>query len=186
MLPILLVSKLAITALMRLNARLVHCLSLDHNTIVLLLCQGRSCLVSHSSFFLHWQIKCGDLFENSVVDEFNECAVSQKKCVPRKSDLGEFPAPDPANLVKNFDISNFSGKWFITSGLNPTFDTFDCQLHEFHVESNKLVGNLSWRIRTPDGGFFTRSTMQKFVQDPVHTGILYNHDNEYLHYQDDW
>ncbi|KAI5648883.1 hypothetical protein M9H77_34888 [Catharanthus roseus] len=132
------------------------------------------------------QIKCGDLFENSVVDEFNECAVSRKKCVPRKSDVGEFPVPDPAVLVKSFNIKDFSGKWFITSGLNPTFDTFDCQLHEFHTESDKLVGNLSWRIRTPDGGFFTRSTVQRFVQDPTYPGILYNHDNEYLHYQDDW
>ncbi|KAK2967965.1 hypothetical protein RJ640_019445 [Escallonia rubra] len=132
------------------------------------------------------RIKCGDLFENSVVDEFNECAVSRKKCVPRKSDVGEFPIPDPAVLVQNFNISNFSGRWFITSGLNPTFDAFDCQLHEFHTESNKLVGNLSWRIRTPDGGFFTRSAVQKFVQDPTYPGILYNHDNEYLHYQDDW
>ncbi|CAK7341315.1 unnamed protein product [Dovyalis caffra] len=132
------------------------------------------------------QIKCGDLFENSVVDEFNECAVSRKKCVPQKSDVGEFPVPDPAVLVKNFNIADFSGKWFITSGLNPTFDAFDCQLHEFHTESNKLVGNLSWRIRTPDTGFFTRSAVQRFVQDPVHPGILYNHDNEFLHYQDDW
>ncbi|KAF5749198.1 violaxanthin de-epoxidase chloroplastic [Tripterygium wilfordii] len=132
------------------------------------------------------QIKCGDLFENKVVDEFNECAVSRKKCVPMKSDLGEFPAPDPAVLVKSFNIADFSGKWFITSGLNPTFDTFDCQLHEFHTESNKLVGNISWRIRTPDGGFFARSTVQKFVQDPMQPGILYNHDNEYLHYEDDW
>ncbi|GLT87367.1 hypothetical protein SLE2022_054550 [Rubroshorea leprosula] len=132
------------------------------------------------------QIKCGDLFENNVVDEFNECAVSRKKCVPQKSDLGEFPIPDPAVLVKNFNIADFSGKWFITGGLNPTFDTFDCQLHEFYTESNKLVGNLSWRIKTPDGGFFTRSTVQRFVQDPNQPGILYNHDNEYLHYQDDW
>ncbi|KAF8039224.1 hypothetical protein BT93_B1702 [Corymbia citriodora subsp. variegata] len=132
------------------------------------------------------QIKCGDLFENSVVDEFNECAVSRKKCVPRKSDVGEFPVPDPAVLVKSFNIADFSGKWFISSGLNPTFDTFDCQLHEFHTESNKLVGNLSWRIRTPDSAFFTRTAVQRFVQDPEQPGILYNHDNEYLHYQDDW
>ncbi|RDX69459.1 Violaxanthin de-epoxidase, chloroplastic, partial [Mucuna pruriens] len=126
------------------------------------------------------QIKCGDLFENSVVDEFNECAVSRKKCVPKKSDVGEFPAPNPDVLVNSFNISDFSGKWFITSGLNPTFDTFDCQLHEFHTESNKLVGNLSWRIQTPDAGFLTRSAVQKFVQDPSHPGILYNHDNEYI------
>ncbi|XP_050225339.1 violaxanthin de-epoxidase, chloroplastic [Mercurialis annua] len=132
------------------------------------------------------QIKCGDLFENSVVDQFNECAVSRKKCVPQKSDVGEFPVPDPAALVKNFNISDVTGKWFITSGLNPTFDVFDCQLHEFHMESNKLVGNLTWRIRTPDSGFFTRTAVQKFVQDPENPGILYNHDNEFLHYQDDW
>ncbi|RZS01724.1 hypothetical protein BHM03_00031636 [Ensete ventricosum] len=132
------------------------------------------------------KIKCGDLFENSVVDEFNDCAVSRKKCVPRKSNVGEFPVPDPSVVVRTFNISDFSGKWYITSGLNPTFDTFDCQLHEFHVESDRLVGNLSWRIRTPDSGFFTRSAVQRFVQDPSQPGVLYNHDNEYLHYQDDW
>ncbi|KAI8535850.1 hypothetical protein RHMOL_Rhmol10G0206700 [Rhododendron molle] len=132
------------------------------------------------------QIRCGDLFENNVVDEFNECAVSRKKCVPRKSDVGEFPVPDPNTTVGNFNIKDFSGTWFITSGLNPTFDTFGCQRHEFHVESDRLVGNLSWRIPTPDGGFINRSAIQRFVQDPSHPGILYNHDNEYLHYQDDW
>ncbi|CAN6242056.1 unnamed protein product [Urochloa humidicola] len=132
------------------------------------------------------QIKCGDLFENSVVDEFNECAVSRKKCVPKKSDVGEFPVPDPSALVKSFNMADFNGKWYISSGLNPTFDAFDCQLHEFHVEGDKLIANIAWRIRTPDSGFFTRSTVQRFVQDPSQPGILYNHDNEFLHYQDDW
>jgi violaxanthin de-epoxidase len=132
------------------------------------------------------QIKCGDLFENTVVDQFNECAVSRKKCVPKKSDVGEFPVPDPSALVKSFNIADFNGKWYISSGLNPTFDAFDCQLHEFHVEGDKLVGNLAWRIRTPDNGFFTRSAVQRFVQDTSQPAILYNHDNEYLNYQDDW
>lgn len=132
------------------------------------------------------QIKCGDFFENSIVDQFNECAVSRKKCVPRKSDVGEFPVPVPSVLVKKLNLADFNGKWYISSGLNPTFDTFDCQLHEFHVEDGKLIGNLTWRIKTPDGGFFTRSAVQRFVQDLVHPGIMYNHDNEYLHYQDDW
>ncbi|BAF14506.1 violaxanthin de-epoxidase, chloroplastic [Oryza sativa Japonica Group] len=132
------------------------------------------------------QIKCGDLFENTVVDEFNECAVSRKKCVPQKSDVGEFPVPDPSALVKNFNMADFNGKWYISSGLNPTFDTFDCQLHEFRVEGDKLIANLTWRIRTPDSGFFTRTAIQRFVQDPAQPAILYNHDNEFLHYQDDW
>lgn len=139
-----------------------------------------------SIFFSLFQIKCGDLFENNVVDEFNECAVSRKKCVPQKSDVGEFTVPDPSVLVKTFNISDFTGKWYITSGLNPIFDAFDCQLHEFHTESGKIVGNLSWRVRTPDTAFFTRAAVQKFVQDPLLPGALYNHGNEYLHYQDDW
>ena len=128
----------------------------------------------------------GDLFENSVVDEFNECAVSRKKCVPKKSDVGEFPVPDPSALVKNFNMADFTGKWYISSGLNPTFDTFDCQLHEFRLEGDRLIANLAWRIPTPDSGFFTRGAVQRFVQDPSQPAILYNHDNEYLHYQDDW
>lgn len=132
------------------------------------------------------QIKCGDLFENSVVDRFNECAVSQKKCVPKKNDEGTFPVPEPSALVKSFNIADFSGKWYISSGLNPTFDTFDCQVHEFFPTSKTITGKLSWRISTPDGGFITRSAVQRFVQDSSQPGALYNHDNEYLHYQDDW
>ena len=26
----------------------------------------------------------------------------------------------------------------------------------------------------------------RFVQDKEQQGVLYNHDNDYLHYQDDW
>lgn len=132
------------------------------------------------------QIGCGDLFENKVVDEFNECAVTRKGCVPQKADEGRFPVPAPSSLVQDFDTTRFTGTWYITSGLNKTFDTFDCQKHEFTAEPAKLSGNLSWRIATPDGGFFTRSTVQNFVQDEKQPGILLNHGNEFLHYQDDW
>ncbi|KAK8589668.1 hypothetical protein V6N12_024061 [Hibiscus sabdariffa] len=107
-----------------------------------------------------------------------------KTCSCLLKECKRIPCPDPAVLVENFNIADFTGKWFISSGLNPTIDTFDCQLHELHTEGGKLVGNLSWRIRTPDGGFFTRSTTQRFVQAPNYPVILYNHDNEYLHYQD--
>ena len=34
--------------------------------------------------------------------------------------------------------------------------------------------------------FVTRYAIQEFVQDPKYPGIMYNHDNEFLHYQDDW
>ena len=50
------------------------------------------------------------------------------------------------------------------------------------------MGNLQWRIKDPVAGtnFVTRYAIQEFKQDPQYPGILYNHDNEFLHYQDDW
>ena len=41
-------------------------------------------------------------------------------------------------------------------------------------------------ITEPDGEFFTRDAIQQFVQDKQQPAHLLNHDNEYLHYQDDW
>ena len=34
---------------------------------------------------------------------------------------------------KDFDLSKFTGRWYITAGLNPLFDTFPCQEHFFGV-----------------------------------------------------
>lgn len=74
------------------------------------------------------QIGCGDLFENEVVGQFNACALSKKQCVPRKEDDGSYPVPSNDALVKSFDINSFKGKWYISAGLNPLFDIFDCQV----------------------------------------------------------
>merc|ERR1712127_825994 len=133
------------------------------------------------------QIKCGDLFENEVVGEFNKCVVSDMGCVPQKPDEGLYPVPTPETLVEKFDTKLWNGKWYITSGQNDLFDIFPCQVHFFtETEPGKFYGKLNWRIQEPDGEFFTRDAMQRFVQDPKQPGHLINHDNEYLHYQDDW
>ena len=42
------------------------------------------------------------------------------------------PPPDSA-LDNSFDVSKFTGRWYITAGLNPLFDTFACQDHYFGV-----------------------------------------------------
>ena len=52
--------------------------------------------------------------------------------------------------------------------------------------SDKFYEKLNWRMEEPDGEFFTRDAIQRFVQDPKAPGHLINHDNEYLHYEDDW
>ena len=97
--------------------------------------------------------------------------------------------PKTEALVPEFKPEDYAGKWYISAGLNKAFDTFDCQYHRFESPAdNKLVGNLQWRIKDPVAGtnFVTRYTVQTFDMDEKRQGILYNHDNEFLHYQDDW
>jgi violaxanthin de-epoxidase len=136
------------------------------------------------------QIKCGDIFENDVVGKFNTCAVSQKKCVPQKQDEGDYPMPASAAQVKKFDTKFWNsgdGRWYITAGLNKIFDIFDCQVHFFDSPSpGKFFAKLNWRVTEPDGEFFTKDAVQRFVQDPKNPAHLINHDNDYLHYKDDW
>jgi violaxanthin de-epoxidase len=133
------------------------------------------------------QIKCGDMFDNPVIGEFNKCAVSDMDCVPTRPDDGSYPIPAPETLVPKFNTNLFNGKWYITAGQNPLFDIFPCQVHFFtETEPGKFFGKLNWRITEPDGEYFTRDAIQQFVQDPKQPGHLVNHDNEYLHYQDDW
>jgi violaxanthin de-epoxidase len=133
------------------------------------------------------QIKCGDIFENDVVGEFNKCAVSDMDCVPTRKDDGSYPVPKAENLVQKFNTNLWNGKWYITAGQNELFDIFPCQVHFFtETEPGKFIGKLNWRIQEPDGEFFTRDAVQQFIQDPKQPGHLVNHDNEYLHYEDDW
>ena len=133
------------------------------------------------------QIKCGDLFENEVVGEFNKCVVSDMGCVPRKEDEGLYPVPEPSKLVSKFDTKLWNGRWYITAGQNDLFDIFPCQVHFFTETSpGTFYGKLNWRVEEPDGEFFTRDAIQQFVQDPNEPAHLINHDNEYLHYKDDW
>jgi len=148
------------------------------NVVCLNTCNGRSDEAA-------CQIKCGDTFENEVVGKFNTCAVSQKKCVPQKQDEGLYPLPK--STVTSFDTSIWNGRWYISAGLNKIFDTFDCQVHFFTSPyPGKFYAKLFWRITEPDGEFFTKNAIQRFVQDPKNPGHLINHDNEYLHYKDYW
>jgi violaxanthin de-epoxidase len=90
-------------------------------------------------------------------------------------------------MVKTFDTSIWNGRWYISAGLNTVFDIFDCQVHFFTSPSpGKFYAKLFWRITEPDGEFFTKNAVQRFIQDPENPAHLVNHDNDYLHYKDDW
>ncbi len=73
------------------------------------------------------QIRCGDLYADAVVKDFNTCAVTTKRCVPQRADQGQYPIPAADALVTSFNTADFTGRWYISAGLNPLFDTFDCQ-----------------------------------------------------------
>jgi violaxanthin de-epoxidase len=62
-----------------------------------------------------------------VVKDFNTCAVTTKKCVPQRADNGAYPEPKADALVTAFDTTDMTGRWYISAGLNPLFDLFDCQ-----------------------------------------------------------
>ena len=67
------------------------------------------------------------------------------------------------------------------------FDTFDCQVHYFtSPEPGKMFIKVNWRVQRPNGQFYERHDLQRFMQDPAQPAALYNHGNEVLHYQDDW
>lgn len=148
------------------------------------------------------QIRCGDKYSDAAIDAFNKCAVSDKKCVPQRVDEGAYPVPPDCAQDAKFDLSAFTGRWFISAGLNPLFDTFDCQAHFFaNPAPGRLVARINWRIPAGTGAggvpdFMERSTVQTFVQggedppprtDPsFNPAYLANHGNEYLHYEDDW
>jgi len=90
-------------------------------------------------------------------------------------------------MVKEFNTNLWNGRWYITAGQNELFDRFPCQVHFFtETEPGKFYGKLNWRIQEPDGEYFTRDAVQEFYQDPKLPGHLINHDNDYLHYEDDW
>lgn len=87
------------------------------------------------------QIKCGNLFENDVVGEFNKCAVSDKDCVPQRQDDGSYPVPSKAKTVNDFNTNLFNGRWYITAGQNDLFDRFPCQVHFFtETEPGTIFG----------------------------------------------
>jgi violaxanthin de-epoxidase len=134
------------------------------------------------------QIECGDTYENEVVQKFNKCALSVNGCVPKRVDsVMEWPVPPDNALDERFDLNKFQGRWYITAGLNPLFDAFPCQEHYFGVpKEGKLYGRINWRIpKGSNDDFLERTAIQTFDQQE-NPAVLFNHNNDYLNYTDDW
>lgn len=53
---------------------------------------------------------------------------SPRRTLHTPQDDGSYPYPPEEALVKQFSMDEFTGKWYISAGLNPLFDVFDCQV----------------------------------------------------------
>ena len=103
-----------------------------------------------------WASHCvhspGDKYQDAAIDTFNKCAVSEKKCVPQRVDEGVYPVPPDCALDTKFNLADFQGRWYITAGLNPLFDTFPCQVRPLagtafsHSYSLTLTLSLALRV----------------------------------------
>ncbi len=144
------------------------------------------------------QIRCGDLYKPTDdtakhINAFSECLISDNHCVAQQN----MTCPVPDYPKGSVDIADFTGTWYITRGLNPLYDCFDCQVHSFRLDdgaAKPLVGDLSYSVKVDmnctEGSchYLERQVHQSFAQDPSDDYHLLNHNNtvEEMHYADDW
>jgi len=140
------------------------------------------------------QVRCMDLYQNENLDKFTDCTLTRNKCYETLKADNRYP-PLPGQLwdekiYANKDLKNeldnlFRGTWYVSGGLNPSFDTFDCQIHIFFepgrddqgetgINKSRMFGSESsrykeseiiiadaifrYRVSLEDGsGFFTKS-----------------------------
>ena len=116
------------------------------------------------------QTRCMDLYQNTLLDEFTECSLTNNRCYPPLRSDHRYPpirfndrmklwqedllVPKDTAVGTNDDAATasntreekylknlFRGRWLIAAGLNPAFDTFDCQVHEFYDPITAEVKN---------------------------------------------
>lgn len=105
------------------------------------------------------QMKCGNLYKEQVLKDFQVCAISSKKCIPQRTDTSAV-VPDASALTDQFTaLERYSGEWYITHGLNPIFDCFDCQKHTVTGTGNKLILDVQYEVK-PENSAEPRFTRQ--------------------------
>jgi violaxanthin de-epoxidase len=139
-----------------------------------------------------------DLYENAQLRAFSECAMTASGCLP------PLPADEPARarfgaafervsrappeLPRSADL--LKGKWLIALGLNPAFDTFPCEVHEFKADPDgKLIrAQFRYRVVRDDGSSFERSYNKLLdTPDPERPYLLRLRPTPpYLAYADQW
>mmetsp|Transcript_22934 Transcript_22934/g.90945 ORF Transcript_22934/g.90945 Transcript_22934/m.90945 type:complete len:338 (-) Transcript_22934:652-1665(-) len=145
------------------------------------------------------QVRCMDLYENDEMRAFADCAMTRTAALPQQpadaAELASFErtqravAADPPRSVPAMrDL--LRGTWRVALGLNPAFDAFECQVHDFSsLEEGDMVDAVfRYRVRRPDRSWFTREGGKRLAQPDakVPYRLKLRLRPEYLDYEDDW
>jgi hypothetical protein len=104
------------------------------------------------------QVRCMDLYENEAMQALTDCALTDHQCYPPSEADAKYPVISKDLAMKDFDLRQFDGSWWVAAGWNPTFDCFPCAKHNFFYMDEELVeATFSYRIIRDDGTIFTRS-----------------------------
>jgi VDE lipocalin domain len=80
------------------------------------------------------QVRCVDLYECDKLNAFTKCTLTENSCYPALAADPRYP-PLPRQLADTVDATRLrrllNGRWYVSAGLNPAFDQFACQVHDF-------------------------------------------------------
>lgn len=90
------------------------------------------------------QVRCMDLYQNERLDDFTDCTLTKNRCYDVLKADARYPKlpfevwderlKESRASAENKLKQLFRGTWYISAGLNPAFDLFDCQVHTFYAE----------------------------------------------------
>jgi VDE lipocalin domain len=80
------------------------------------------------------QVRCVDLYECDTLNAFTKCTLTDNGCYPALAADPHYP-PLPRQWAETVDAHRLrqllNGRWYVSAGLNPAFDHFACQVHDF-------------------------------------------------------
>jgi VDE lipocalin domain len=86
------------------------------------------------------QVRCVDLYECDTLNAFTKCTLTDNGCYPALAADPHYP-PLPRQWAEAVDVHQLrqllNGRWYVSAGLNPAFDHFACQVHDFTATATR-------------------------------------------------
>lgn len=103
-----------------------------------MICMTKCGLTNHSCMY-----RCMNTYDDAVFDNMMKCMVGDHHCMELEPPDPSFRCSPPAQVLKNFTLSQLKGTWYIVRGLNPDYDCFDCAISTYSPVPNSHNYTLS-------------------------------------------